>query len=269
MIVDLAEAVRKRSGYRFPRLGPAAFHALFRLLPARANVELFPGIRIDLDFNDATMRSTYWQGERFEQPTIQVLDSWAGGATHFFDIGSNYGFYSYWMLSRRSEMQVHAFEPSVISFTRIEATRLANDLRRLHAWNIGLGDAVGRIELHPGVDDSGHSTFGRHPELAGRSLGEVDVLPFDDWRESHGFQLPDQPAWIAKIDVEGFETRVIRGMAKSLKARAFAGLVVEVNEFTLGFCGTSAAELRAEMRAYGYREETVSPDSGNAFFVPG
>lgn len=268
MILGVAEAVRRLCGHRFPPLGSTASRALFSLLPTSANVELFPGIRADLDFSDATMRTTYWQGDRFEKPTAQVLDRWATGATHFFDIGSNYGFFSYWLLSRRPGLEVHAFEPNAKTFARIESTRTANDLRRLHAWNIGLGDVIDRIALHPGADDSGHSTFGPHPELGARSLGDVDVVPFDEWRESHGLALPGRPSWIAKIDVEGFETRAIRGMAKSLQARAFAGLVVEVNEFTLGFCGSSPAELREELRARGYREEILAPESGNAFFVP-
>jgi FkbM family methyltransferase len=231
-------------------------------------VELFPGIRADLDFRDATMRTTYWQGERFEKPTAQVLERWATDATHFFDIGSNYGFFSYCLLSRQRSLEVHAFEPNAVTFARVEATRMANDLRRLYAWNIGLGDVIARIPLHPGADDSGHSTFGPHPELGGRSLAEVEVLPFDAWREANRLPIPDRPSWIAKIDVEGFETRVVRGMTESLKARAFIGLAIEINEFTLGFCGSSATELREELRVCGYREEMFAPESGNAFFVP-
>jgi FkbM family methyltransferase len=268
MIVAVAEAVRRRCGHRFPPLGATASRALFQLLPSSANVELFPGIRADLDFRDATMRTTYWQGARFEKPTAQVLDRWAAGATHFFDIGSNYGFFSYWLLSRRPGLEIHAFEPNAKTFARIESTRTANDLRQLHAWNVGLADVVDRIPLHPGADDSGHSTFGPHPELAARTLGEIDILPFDVWRESHGLRLPDRPSWVAKIDVEGFEPRVLRGMAESLKARAFVGLAIEINEFTLRFCGSSSAELREELRVRGYREEILAPKSGNAFFVP-
>ena len=264
----MAEVVRRLGGHRFPPLGSAAFRALFHLLPVRANVELFPGIRADLDFSDATMRATYWQGERFERPTPQVLTDWATHATHFFDIGSNYGFFSCWLLSRTPRLEVHAFEPNPVSFGRLDATRVANDLRGLHVWNTGLSDVTDRIALHPGVGDSGHSTFGPHPELGDRNVVQADVIPFDTWREVNGLMLPDRPSWIAKIDVEGFETRAIRGMAASLRARAFAGLAVEINEFTLGFCGSSVSELRGELTACGYREVTFRPASGNAFFVP-
>jgi hypothetical protein len=84
----------------------------------------------------------------------------------------------------------------------------------------------------------------------------------------NGISPPERPSWIAKIDVEGFETRVVRGMANSLRAQAFAGLVIEINEFTLSFCGSSSNELREVIQALGYREEIIAPGSGNSFFVP-
>jgi FkbM family methyltransferase len=267
-MMQLVDAIRRAGGYRFPPLGSSSFRLLFRLLPARANVELVPGIRVDLDFGDDTMRATYWKGDRFEKPTAQVLDGWAKSATHFFDIGSNYGFFSYWLLSRRPGLQVHAFEPNPETFARLEKIRTLNGLSSLQAWNIGLSDTFGRLTLHPGRGDSGHSTFGPHPELKLENLGEVEVAPFDRWRSEHGLPLPDRPAWIAKIDVEGFETRVLRGMSESLNASAFAGLVVEINEYTLRFCDSTGAEVRQILHDSGYREEQRAPESGNAYFVP-
>ncbi|OAI42333.1 hypothetical protein AYO41_04415 [Verrucomicrobia bacterium SCGC AG-212-E04] len=268
MILNLAESLRRAFGFRFPPLGQAAFRLLFRLLPIQASVEIVRGIRADLDFRDATMRATYWQGDRFESPTAQVLERWAKSATHFFDIGSNYGYFSYYLLATRSNLQVHAFEPNRHTFERIEATRTANNLATLHSWNVGLSDAPASLALHPGADDSGHSTFGPHPELGGRSLAPIDVLPFDDWRRDAGLMLPTSPQWIAKIDVEGFEARVLHGMREALHARAFAGLAIEMNEFTLGFCGSTPGELRRLMSECGYREIGVHRNSGNAFFVP-
>jgi len=214
------------------------------------------------------MRATYWQGDRFERPTAQKLDRWAEDATHFFDIGSNYGFFSFLMLSHRPALEVHAFEPNPATFARLDAARIANRLATLHTWNIGLSDSQGKLALHSGVGDSGHSTFGPHPGLSESNLAEVNVLSFDHWCDAQKLVRPSRPRWVAKIDVEGFEVRVLRGMREAIRARAFAGLVVEVNEFTLGFCGSSGAELRETLRDGGYREETAPTTSGNAFFVP-
>ncbi len=268
-MMTLVDSMRRLNGYRFPRLGGLAFRTAFKLLPEQANVELMPGIRADLDFRDATMRSTYWQGERYERPTARVLSDWAReGATRFFDIGSNYGFFCYWLLSQSPKIEVHAFEPNPKTFAAIESIRAANSLARMHTANIGLGDIPARLRLHPGLTDSGHCTFGDNPQLDGSLLEEIDVLPFDTWRRAAGLELPRRPEWIAKIDVEGFEARVLRGMAGAMAAGAFAGLVVEMNEFTLNFCGSSTAELSALMAGHGYTALHFGEDCGNAFFVP-
>lgn len=78
---------------------------------------------------------------------------------------------------------------------------------------------------------------------------------------------------MAKIDVEGFELRALRGMRGALEAGAFRGLAIELNEFTLRFCGASTEEVIGLLEATGYREMT-SPGrranrSLNRFFVPG
>jgi len=152
----------------------------------------------------------------------------------------------------------------------VEEIRLANRLERLRVWNLGLSDTPGRLELHAGVTDSGHSTFGAHPELTGPAIAEVEVLPFADWLGRAGLPLPAQPSWIAKIDVEGFETRVLRGLLPALRARAFLGLVVESNAYTLEFCGSSLDEMRGILHEGGYRARPVEGNrSGNEFFVPG
>jgi FkbM family methyltransferase len=269
IIVFAFDAVRRSLGYRFPPLGRKAYALFFRLIPQRPEVELVPGVRVQMDFADATMRGTYWQGPRFEHPTLEILMGWTkSDATHFFDIGSNYGFFSYWLLSRSTLLEVHAFEPNPRTFATVESTKELNALVRFHPWNVGLSDVVTRLELHPGVVDSGHSTFGVNPTLSDETLAGIEVLTFDAWRRKIGLDLPGGPQWVAKIDVEGFETRVLRGMTEALTARAFAGLVVEVNEFTLGFCGSKPAEVYATLAEFGYRALATGQDSGNAFFVP-
>ena len=59
-----------------------------------------------------------------------------------------------------------------------------------------------------------------------------------------------------------------------LEKRAFHGLVVEINDFTLGFCGTRREEIYDYMDNLGYealtkrRDGTRIPFMGNEFFVP-
>ena len=275
-MTGIVEKIRKWNGYKFPRLGSAAFRGFFKIMPEQITTELFPDIIVNLNTRDSTQRATYWQGERFEFPTAQVLASWGKECTVFFDIGSNYGFFSYWMLTQNPRIQVHAFEPNPKTFEFVQNVKRQNSLNRFHAWNLGLGDVEARLELHPGLEDSGHSTFGAHPGLKQQPLSGVDVLPFNRWLERTQLTLPSEPVWVAKIDVEGFELKVLKGMEGALKAKAFRGISLEINPFTLKFCDTSADELLQFLRSCGYVSlaETKQRDiwplqkTENDFFVP-
>lgn len=273
MVVRLAESVRRALGYRMPRLGRVANAIFFRLLPRVIDSELFPGIRIVLDLSQPLQRTTYWQGKRFERPTPQLLAAWGGAkATAFFDIGANYGFYSFWMLWQCRHLDVYAFEPNAENFAVMESTKERNSLRRFRPVDLGLGDREEVLPLHLANADSGHSTFGNHPGLAQAPCVEAPVVPFDVWLHREGIAMPEHPSWIAKIDVEGFEPKVISGMRRSLLAKAFLGIVVEINPYTLAFCDAQPNDVVDFMADHGYvtgpSQDVSFAESKNVFFVP-
>ena len=122
----LVDQFRRLCGYRFPRLGSVAFAAILKSLPSVIESRLFPGIKAALDLRDETQRTTYWFGTRFEEPTPQVLQEWSAGATCFFDIGSNYGFYSFLLYSSAPHLRIYPFEPNPASFQRMTEIQSRN-----------------------------------------------------------------------------------------------------------------------------------------------
>jgi len=272
LMPPLYDLPRRLFGYKYPRLGSLANSLFFKIVPTTLDTELFPGIRVRLDSRDLTQRTTYWQGDRFEYPTAEILQKWkTPSVSRFFDIGANYGFFSYLMLSRFKDISVHAFEPNPKTFKLVEEIKTNNRLDRLQINQMGLSDARDTLYLHPGVTDSGHSTFGAHPELRGELETPIPVDTFDHWREQSGIDLPAGSQWLAKIDVEGFEYKVLKGMAGALRAKAFAGLVVEINQSTLAFTGTDPKEVFAYLDEAGYRQANTDQAfdrNANAFFVP-
>jgi FkbM family methyltransferase len=270
--VRLADGLRRKLGYSFPKLGPLAYRAFFAMLPAEIDVELLPGIRVRLDTMDGTQRATYWQGPRFEHPTGSILQKWANEPNSvFFDIGSNYGWFSFYLASELPHLPIHSFEPNPSTFNHLKETVDRNALRNIHPCNLGLGDRIMSSRLRIGTEDSGHSTFGAHPELAEKDSVEISIQPFDAWRQEAGLKLPTSPSWVAKIDVEGFECRVVDGMSEALQARAFRGLVIEALPSTLAFCGATVEGLVDRMTAFGYVEfkPPLTEEQANKFFVPG
>lgn len=258
--------LRRWSGYRYK----VRATGLLSSISPSVTVELFKGVRIDLDLRDATQLATLVEGPRYEEPTPAVLQQWgrAGGSV-FLDIGANFGFYSYWMATVCPDVEIYAFEPDERTADVIARTKRRNGLDRITPVQLGLSDRPSRRHLRLGAKDLGHSTFGEHPALEGLSTAPVQLESFDGWRRAVGLELPDAPGWICKIDVEGYEERVLEGMEEALLARAFLGLAVEINEYTLGMCGSSPAAIFRLMKRANYRpldrESRMGP---NAFFVP-
>jgi FkbM family methyltransferase len=170
----------------------------------------------------------------------------------------------------RENTIVHAFEPNPVTFDRLRGNVSRNNLNRLNTHPVGISDEEGELLLHHGITDLGHSTFGAHPDLESTSTTTAKVHTFDAWVDLAGSrgELNGNRDWVAKIDVEGFEPRVLKGMSKSLEARKFRGIMVEVNPYTLQFNGFSPSDIHSQITKYGYRPlfEGDSGPHGNQFF---
>ncbi|MDP1821509.1 MAG: FkbM family methyltransferase [Acidimicrobiales bacterium] len=273
-LLRAVELVRRHNGYAVPRTGARLHEAVRRSLPERADVELLPGVRTELDLRQPVELQSWWQGGRYEHPTTQRLDDWSATASAFFDIGANYGFFTL-RAHHAGCPEVHAFEPNPVLHERLSATVARNGLGGVRCHNLGLGDSPSRLALQVREADLGHSSFGPRTWDDGHTV-TVDVVTFDGWRASAGLDLPQEPRWVAKIDVEGYERRVLEGMVEALGAAAFQAVVVELNELTLQSCGTSAADVVSLLAASGYVnvDGGAVPRSGadqrvrNGFFVP-
>jgi FkbM family methyltransferase len=116
-----------------------------------------------------------------------------------WDIGANVGFYT----ERFSKLARHviAFEPVVENCRQIESKRAAN----VTCFQIALGDAAGE---YPVFVDGPFSSVALTP-YPGAPEQTVKVVRGDDLASLR------QPA-VVKIDVEGYEIEVIRGMHRIL-----------------------------------------------------
>jgi FkbM family methyltransferase len=268
-LLRAVEAVRRRNHHAMPRTGDWIHRAITAGLPDQVDVELLPGIDVELDLRQDVERRSWWQGARFEHPTTVLFDAWAAAASHTFDVGANYGFFALRAVQAGCP-EVHAFEPHPDLHRRLATTAQRNGLDGLHAHHLGLSDEPQRLALNIRDTALGHGSFGPREWADGRTT-DVDVASFDDWRRERGIELPAVPSWVLKVDVEGYEHRVLRGMPEALAARAFLGVVVELNELTLQSCATSSGEVLDVLREAGYVEVDEQPavdGMRNAFLVP-
>jgi len=257
MIANILDHFRRRMGYAMPRTGPLGFFLYWRLVPDRIESELVPGIYINMDLRDKVQKETYWHGGRTE-PHLRrdLLELCSTGVTNFFDIGANFGFYSYYLLSHVPSLAVHAFEPGERYPAQMQETKQRNQLDRFHIHRMGLSDQRGVLELLVDPINSGNSSFAAgHPNRLPGSQPipqKVPIMTFDDWIEEQSIEKPGAPSWVAKVDVEGFELKVLKGMRNSLEQGLFKAIAVEVFARTLALAGARPADIFQYMESVDY-----------------
>jgi hypothetical protein len=135
----------------------------------------------------------------------------------------------------------------------------------VHVTQLALGESPGELPLRAPEDDVGdtgrRSLFG-----AGQILEKVPVAVFDQLVSAGVVDL-SLGLHAVKIDVEGNELAVLRGMRQSLQTYRPRIVLVETVESNLAAVGSSVAEIHTFMRSLGY--ESSSPvGSLNSAYVP-
>ena len=202
-----------------------------------------------------------------EPVTIEWLRAMPEGAA-FLDIGANVGMYSVFAGLVRGA-RVYAFEPEAENYALLNANIRLNGLQdRVTAFCAGMSDRSGLERLYlsqvlPG--GSCHSLgeevgFDLERRPAAFAQGTLAVR-IDDLVAAG--QLP-VPACV-KIDVDGFEHKVIAGGRKTLERAEVRSLLVEINHNleqhldlveelgALGFRHDPAQVAKAERKSGGFK----------------
>ena len=189
------------------------------------------------------------------QPSAQ-----AAAAALFIDIGANVLACSVHMLLA-SDATVVSFEPgpdnafyasrSLLRLTQ-EGGPVPDAAKRLLLMRAALGtEASGEQLLHQAVGNAGHAVIGQKPTqyapLGHVAAQKILIRRLDDLLWPPGARSSGTPApsiALLKVDVEGYECEVIKGMPELLKAGAVASMKLEVFDILLRVQGCSAAKLQ-------------------------
>lgn len=148
------------------------------------------------------------------------------------DVGANVGMYTVWAAKTRG-IRVFGFEPEAQNYALLNRNLLLNGLEeQVKVYCLALSDVAGLSELHLSeavVGGSCHSLgervdFRHEPMRPAFSQGCV-AARLDDLVDSGSVAQPDH----IKIDVDGFEPKVLRGATKVLRDSRLHSLLVEVN----------------------------------------
>jgi FkbM family methyltransferase len=152
---------------------------------------------------------------RYEVDELEALDSlvlsrFAGRTRCCVDIGANIGNHCL-HFSRRFD-KVIAFEPNPLAADLLRWNLRANDCTNVTVHPVGLAEIPSTATLAIVDRNLGASHLGARPgpESAGEARVEVQLARGDD------LLLQEELIDLVKIDVEGFEHEVLRGLRKTL-----------------------------------------------------
>jgi FkbM family methyltransferase len=169
------------------------------------------------------------------------------------DIGAHVGDWTGHLLALGSPVRIHAFEPSPSAYA-VLAQRYDGEAG-VEVHNLGLGAVHGQVVFYDGGVGSTASSFLRRRNAGTTKVLEVAVTTLDRFMSEHGIAHLD----LVKIDTEGFEMEVFRGMREVLKRQSvgcvqfeYGGTWIEARETLAG--------TREFLQQHGYRVFRLLPN---------
>jgi FkbM family methyltransferase len=187
--------------------------------------------------NNGDMRSN--GEERF-------LASVLPGCHVVFDVGANVGDWARMALAFNANVHLHCFEPSRVTYERLVANRFPPNVA---CNNFGLGSSQSEEKLLVFEDGSGLNSLYRREGLeAGWGIDtntreeSIRLETLDHYVETRGLTSRID---LCKIDVEGHELEVLRGMRATL-SRGQMGMI----QFEYGGCNIDSRVLLKDIFAF-------------------
>ncbi|MCQ8772256.1 FkbM family methyltransferase [Streptomyces telluris] len=215
------------------------------------------GARFAVDTQDLIQRYIYLFGV-WEPHLTRWLSRRLRPGDTFVDVGANTGYFSL-LASQLVGKEGHAvaIEASPLFHQKILSHARLNACSNVRAVNTAVSDVRKTL------------TF---TLASSRNMGANSVVPYDGPAESsfeiQGRPLPDvltteeiTNARVIKIDVEGAEGSVVRGMVPMLdQLRPDAEITIEVTPERMARLGDSVDDLLATMQRYGFHPYRLAND---------
>lgn len=146
-----------------------------------------------------------------------LLEKYLPESTVVFDVGANVGDWASQALAIKPGIRLHCFEPSKWTYEHLIGNNFPPNVI---CNNVGCGETTSELTLYS-IGNEKVSTLkslfkrnnlGHLGLSAEYSMEKVAIISLDEYCELHKIERID----IVKIDVEGFELQVIKGMKKIL-----------------------------------------------------
>jgi FkbM family methyltransferase len=180
------------------------------------------------------------------------------------DVGMNIGWFS--VYSRAMGHDVVAFDPNPIMHTRVCESLKLNDWmddNSVKTFAHGLGEEPASLNITTGKNPGGSSFLEDRLAKRFRKKLEVSVVRLDDVAEQEGWIINEEPIYLWKMDVEGYEYHVFRGATKLLQSGKVENIVLENSNKDL----RQVIDMYAAIYSAGYEIHLISDVQAKPYHV--
>lgn len=209
---------------------------LFQMLPER-NELLYRICKRYVDQYNGDNNSDFFTNGEYLFMREQMRHS-----TIVFDIGANVGKWSEAAISINPNIDLHCFEPSMGTFEQLKSKNFPPNVK---LNRLGLSSAPGELTLHIAAETSAMNSIYERRGFFEERLVNTEKIPvdtIDNYCISHNISQID----FMKVDVEGHELEVFKGMHNVLR-RAVFPKGVRVIQFEYGGCNIDAKVFLADI----------------------
>jgi FkbM family methyltransferase len=232
------------------------FRAIKALRAETSVVAHVCGLKVRIETASSIAEEVY--ANAFERHERGVIARLVAADDIIIDVGANVGVYTCLLASLvGSGGRVVAFEPTPAMADLLEENVRENDLaRRVTVRREALSDDVGRMTLHcfpPGFEV--YNSLGARQTIGKVNAPlceiEVNVVRLGDVVDSLSADGKLGQLFV-KVDVEGFEQRVLLGAVDALTKKRDVALMVELYEPASRQCGYSTLDSVATLERCGF-----------------
>jgi FkbM family methyltransferase len=219
-----------------------------RLRPLTVRLPEGPALRLHPDSRLAEILVF----EDFEVSERTLVSRFLRGGDVFVDVGANFGLFTVIAARRVGPAgHVYAFEPVAPTYSRLQENVLLNNCPNVDCIQLGLSDRSGPAQMTVSLDGfDAWNSLGR--PTRGEKLAQREIA-CTTWDEFCKEQQVRRPVTLMKIDVEGWESRVLRGGVDNFSGTAAPTLLLEFSDAAAHQAGTSCQELFGLTGDLGYQ----------------
>lgn len=214
------------------------------------------GINFELDLREVIDSEMFYCGSR-EPQTSRTLELICNASDIVIDIGANVGSHALPMAKLVGPSgRVYAFEPVPWAMDKLKRNASLNGFSNIVTEQLALSDEnLGHVDMEfrasfkigsaKGVDDKGQIDNGWWQEC---DCVSTKMQTLDSYVAEHSIQR----IALIKLDVDGFEGKVIRGASETL-SRFKPVIIMELAPAWVEMRGDSCLAIARQLREMGYR----------------